>query len=293
MRGGRARTAGCDQTMRGSIDSERQQWIDVSEVALGEVAELRAAYCREMGCQIVHDSWHARGFTRIYLLSLDGEVAGYGAVGGVPGDRRDVVKEFFLRPERRSATLPLFRRLLAASGARWIEAQTNDAALAQLLYDQGEAISSQTILFADARTTHLRVSGATLRRLKETDRETLFEHTAEPVGEWGLERDGSIVATGGLFYHYNPPFGDLYMEVAPAHRRRGLGSYLVQELKRLCYGADRVPAARCRETNLASRRTLERAGMTPCGKIVRARIVAAATPTDAGAGSARRGRTGP
>ena len=46
----------------------------------------------------------------------------------------------------------------------------------------------------------------------------------------------------------------------------------MQELKRLCYEMGRVPAARCRQDNVASRRTLEGAGMLPCARIVSGRI---------------------
>lgn len=54
----------------------------------------------------------------------------------------------------------------------------------------------------------------------------------EGVGEWMIESAGEIVATGGILFHYNPPYGDIYMEVAEPHRRLGCGSYLVQEPKR-------------------------------------------------------------
>ena len=50
--------------------------IEVEAVPLEEIAGMREEYRREMACQIVHDSWHARGFTTSYLLRLDGEVAG-------------------------------------------------------------------------------------------------------------------------------------------------------------------------------------------------------------------------
>jgi GNAT superfamily N-acetyltransferase len=58
------------------------------------------------------------------------------------------------------------------------------------------------------------------------------------------------------------------MEIAEPCRRHGFGSYLVQELKRVCYEAGKKPAARCNLYNYASRRTLERAGMFPCGRIL-------------------------
>jgi GNAT superfamily N-acetyltransferase len=269
--------------------------IDVIEAPLDAILEMREAYRREMDCQIVHDSWHARGFTRSYLLQLDGAVVGYGAVGGAPHDPRDTVKEFHVAREHRAEALPLFRRLVDASGARTVEAQTNDVLLSLMLYDCASEVTSETILFEDAVATHLPAPpGMTLRPVTAGDRARAFTHTVEPVGDWGLECEGTLVATGGLAYHYNPPYGDLYMEVAAAHQRRGLGAYLVQELKRLCREGGHVPAARCRHDNLASRRTLERAGMFPCARILHGRLrlpasAEGASPSEPRSGESQRG----
>ena len=60
-----------------------------------------------------------------------------------------------------------------------------------------------------------------------------------------VEADGSVVTTGGAYYHYNPPYGDIFMEVSEPARRQGFGSYLVQEVKRVCYETGKKPAARC------------------------------------------------
>lgn len=245
----------------------------VAPVPVEAIAALRDEYRREMNCQIVHDSWHGRGFTDSYLLRVDGQVVGYGSVGGAPSDPRETVKEFFVRAGARRFALPLFRQLVALSGARRIETQTNDRLLTIMFFDCAEDWRSDTILFADASTTSLPAPpGVTLRPLTEADRAAVFEHLRVPVGDWGLEREGALVATGGLLFHYNPPYGDIYMEVAAAHRRHGLGSYLVQELKRICFRMGKVPAARCGADNVASRGALERAGMDPCGRILQGRI---------------------
>jgi GNAT superfamily N-acetyltransferase len=55
------------------------------------------------------------------------------------------------------------------------------------------------------------------------------------------------------------------MEVRKDMRRRGLGSLLLQEVKRECYREGRVPAARCSIRNDASRATLLRAGLRVSG----------------------------
>ena len=83
-----------------------------------------------------------------------------------------------------------------------------------------------------------------------------------------VECEGVAVATGGALFHYNPPYGDIYMEVDEAHRHRGFGSYLVQELKRVCYEMGKIPAARCGVDNVASQRTLQKAGLLPCGRML-------------------------
>lgn len=58
------------------------------------------------------------------------------------------------------------------------------------------------------------------------------------------------------------------MEVAEPHRRLGYGSYLVQEVERMCYEMDKVPAARCDASNTAPRATPQRAGMLPCASVL-------------------------
>ena len=85
------------------------------------------------------------------------------------------------------------------------------------------------------------------------------------------------VATGGILFHYNEPYGDIYMEVVERFRRRGLGAFLVQELKPVAYGLGSIPGARCDPDNVASRMTLQKAGFVPYAHILDARIP---TPPD-------------
>jgi len=58
------------------------------------------------------------------------------------------------------------------------------------------------------------------------------------------------------------------MEVAKPARRQGFGSYLAQELKRVCYETGKKPAARCNPDNVGSRGTLQKAGFLPCGRLL-------------------------
>lgn len=252
--------------------------IDVTRVPLDAIVSLRDEYRRAMNCQIVHDSYHARGFTHSYLIRMHGQVVGYGSVAGDPQGAKEIIKEFYVLPVCKGSALPLFRALIAATQARWIEAQTNDTLLSLMLFDCAVDVVSDRILFADGCVTNHAAPGVVLRSVTPRDRTGMFPHTTEPVGDWGLEQGGEVVATGGLMFHYNPPYGDIHMEVAAPYRQRGYGSYLVQELKRLCHEMGCIPAARCNKDNVPSRLTLQRAGMLPCAHIVRGRIAARRRP---------------
>jgi GNAT superfamily N-acetyltransferase len=244
--------------------------IDVEPVALEAVLPLRELYRQEMNCQIVHDSLPRRGFGNLFLLRVDHRVAGYGFVMGYQGEPKDMVREYYVLPSYRGSALRLFRRLIEVSQARRIESQTNDVLLTLMLYDCASEITSDTIVFHDALTTALTIPGARFRPVTEADQARIFEHKVEGVGEWliEIEDEGTVVATGGIATHYNPPYGDLYMEVDEPRRRRGYGSYLIQELKRASYEMGRIPAARCHVANQASRATLQKAGLFPCARLL-------------------------
>lgn len=243
--------------------------LEVTLVPAETVRPLRELHRREMNCQIIHDSWLGRGWMDPYLLRIDGRIVGYGLVGDVRAERKDNIHEFFVQPQHRGAALPLFRRLIETSGATRIESQSNDRLLTLMLYDCAANIESHVVLFHDALTTHLAVPGATFRKFDpDRDAGRVLGREADEPDEWLIEADGEIVAAGGLLFHYNPPFGDIYMEVAEGRRRQGYGSFLVQELKRAAYEMGKVPAARCNAVNAASRATLQKAGMLPCGRML-------------------------
>jgi GNAT superfamily N-acetyltransferase len=245
--------------------------IEVARVGVDDIMPLRELYRREMNCQIVHDSFPRRGFSDCYLIHVGGRIAGYGLVANK--HYPETVNEFYTLPAYRAAALPLFRQLLEVSHATKVRAQTNDRLMLLMLYDCAADIASDTILFEDAFTTDLRCPTGMVRKVTEADKERLFAHKDEPEGDWMIESDGVAAATGGVLFHYNPPYGDLYMEVHESYRGRGFGSFLVQELKRICYEMGKTPAARCNALNLASRKTLEKAGMLPCGRLLLGNVV--------------------
>jgi GNAT superfamily N-acetyltransferase len=239
-------------------------------VALQDLLPLRELYRHEMNCQIIHDSIHDRkGWTHEYALRAGDRLIGYGSVA-VAGPWKDnpTIYEFYVLPHYRSRLFDLFDLLRAECGSTRIETQSNAPLLTVMLHAFAHNVESESILFHDKLTTALPSQDARFRRVTPQDAAQIASHNLDADAHWLLELEGQVAATGGILFHYNPPYGDIYMAVAEPFRRRGLGAYLVQELKRTCYERGNTPAARCNPKNLASRKTLQKAGFVPCGHIL-------------------------
>ena len=112
-----------------------------------------------------------------------------------------------------------------------------------------------------------------------------------------------IAGAGGVLYHCNRPYGDIYRAITEPFRRlaacgrtpkiplacargsvdatryraaiakerllpRAARACLVQELKAVCRTAGSMPSARCNINNLPSRRILQKSGFVPCGALI-------------------------
>jgi GNAT superfamily N-acetyltransferase len=192
-------------------------------------------------------------------------------VGG-PWRDKPTVYEFFVLSQRRSRVFDLFEDLLKSSETTLIETQSNDALLTAMLHTFARDVSSESILFHDRLTTSHCPCEAVFRRSNAEDAAQIIEQQLDSEAKWLVSVAGIVAATGDILFHYNRPYGDIYMKVAQSFQRRGIGTYLVQELKRVCYEGGSIPAARCNPKNLASRRTLQKAGFVPCGHILKGMV---------------------
>ena len=246
--------------------------VSAARTTLSEIARWREMYRLEMACQIVHDSIHERaGWTDEYLLCRNRTAVGYGSVAvGGPWKSAPTAYEFYVVPYQRLHVFDLFEALIAESGATIIEVQSNDALSASMLHAFAGPVTSEAILFHDKTATTLRPSDATFRTPTVQEARDVASDSLKWHGV--VEVEGKVAAAGGILFHYNRPYGDIFMDVEEPFRRRGVGSFLVQELKRVCYEGGYVPAARCGTANVASRRTLQKAGFVPCGHILKGQV---------------------
>jgi len=242
----------------------------VHKTKLETIQPLRDLFLQEANFQIRYNACHERGWTDSYLLTSDDVEIGYGSIKGQEIADRDTIFEFYLiHPFRKFSSL-IFSELIAVSRVRLIECQSNDVRLTSMLYEFSQNINADVVLFDDHVTTMLTIPEVIFSARKADD--SIFEHQVEPIGEYVLGLEGEVVATGGYFLHYNMPFADLYMEVKENFRRKGFGSFILQELKKACYLIGRVPAARCNIQNTASRAALLKAGLKVCGFMLKGDI---------------------
>lgn len=231
---------------------------------LKEILPLRQLFLQETNFQIRYNACQERGWSDSYLIKKDNVVVAYGSVKGKEDiSHRDAIFEFYVMPDYRAKASQIFSSLIIASDVAYIECQSNDLLLSSMLYEFAQSIRSEVILFGEDKVTNYKLPDAVFR-LKGAE-DVVPGIKPEEMGAYILEVNGELVATGGFLLHYNIPFSDLYMEVGSAYRRKGFGTYILQEIKKECYRNGRIPAARCNITNQASKLTLQKAGLKVVG----------------------------
>jgi RimJ/RimL family protein N-acetyltransferase len=215
---------------------------------------------------------------RAYSLGLDGEEVGYGVVAD------ESVVEFYV-DDRGIDTMPtLFRTLIANSGATGALCKTFDTRMMAAVACMPARTRTSGYLFRVIRD-HGFVGDPDIRprfgTLTDVD-SVLSIHDGFFTDRSEIERyvtDGRMylyeAASGdllgcGILTRFVPDLGavDVGMVVAPAHRRRGVGTHIVAHLKHRCLEVGDRPICGCSADNEASRRALENAGFTTLHSLI-------------------------
>jgi hypothetical protein len=241
--------------------------IQVTKTNSKEIHSLRSLFLQENNFQFIYNKCHLYGWADVYVFSLGAVAFGYGAIWGQNNRAdRDAIFEFYIVKPFRKLADECFLQLKEVSRALCIECQSNDRLLSSMLYQYTKNIIADRILFEDQFETNMIVPGLVFSKQEAKSSDSSDERS------YSLKQANKVVATGGFLLNYNEPFADLHMEVSAAERRKGLGTYMIQELKKTCYLLGRVPAARCNIDNKASKATLLKAGMGVCGYILVGKI---------------------
>lgn len=196
------------------------------------------------------------------------------------GADHELLRFHVVEPYRAQAQ-EIFRWVVSMYGIQQAMTSTIEPLYCSLCQALQRSSTLQNYLFRD----HQRIEGSSdpgtssFRKADKTELADLvrfYRANTEGSGGWiegfldeRLKReelfvlsDGqSVVATGECIPSQSqPPYADLGMVVAQAYRGRGLGSFMLIQMKHHAYAAGWKPICSCAASNRASKKAIERAG---------------------------------
>lgn len=232
--------------------------MEIKRTTYSTIAQLREAFLDEVNIQFVLDKCYRYDWADAYGFYINQELVGYGSVWGKhTREDRDTLFEFYVAPQHRDLEEQFFINFCHTSNVPYIECQTNDKLLYPFFEKYASNINTDAILFTDHHSTNFQGSGVHLQKCEQPnsdDNHYVLVKNAEEVGE------------GGFMINYNFPYADIYYSIHEQHRRKGFGTFFVQELKAEVYKQNRIPSGRCNPSNIASKATILKAGMIVCGE---------------------------
>ncbi len=206
---------------------------------------------------------------RSFLISHEGNVMGYAV------ENEGSVIEFYLDPQKGALRAEAFKEFLKHSGSTWARCKTFDIQMMEAAESLPARKQTGGILFRKfvaSKVPHDPLIVATPGTLGDMDEilamhDGFFDSREEIqsyLNEAGLmvfRNAGEVVGCGILkrIIASRNDF-DIGMVVSPEHRRKGLGSYIVERIKDHCLQLGYNPVCGCHADNIASRHALEKAG---------------------------------
>lgn len=188
---------------------------------------------------------------------------------------------FYLVERYQARAQELFRWIISTCSIQQAIASTIEPLYFSLCLDLQSSVALHSYLFRDHQRAELvsALSTSSFRKASKTELDDLvrfYQANTEGPGKWieGFLRERltreelfvlyerqTLVATGECIpSQQQPPYADLGMVVAQAYRGRGLGSFMLSQLKQYCYETGWKPICSCAADNRASKKAIEKAG---------------------------------
>jgi len=252
---------------------------------LNGIAEWKQAYLDSLvGPMDAYWETAVIGLAPHYKMVVGGDRVGYYAAKDGCLLQFFVTKPFLLRASA------FFDELLAAAALDSASVSTVEPMFLSLCLDRQTAVSINTYLFQDHHPVHFAITAfpnaqfcpALLADLPQLtmfyqenneyeDTEAIeegagghepFVRTLIDNGQVFLLRDGQEVLGIGecRISQTQKPYADIGMITNNRYRRQGIGAFLLAQLKDYCYSQAVKPICSCAFDNIASRKTIEKAG---------------------------------
>lgn len=177
----------------------------------------------------------------------------------------------------------IFEYLISHNLVTSAAVSTIESTFLSLCLDYQKDISIEMYLFCDIsspETTLNEFSNLSFRFADENDIDIVIK-------ECGLPFDGyyqKIIKQNQLFVLYsdniflgigefriskiNSKYADIGVAVAKKYHRKGIGTYIINNLKKYCNKNNVIAIASCDSENIASKKTLEKAGLVSKNRII-------------------------
>jgi GNAT superfamily N-acetyltransferase len=218
-------------------------------------------------------------------IQANGQQAGYFCL-----DTERCLLRFHLWENYLDRARDIFHWLLSTHSIQQALASTIEPLYFSLCLDFQKHMTPHTYLFQDhhpdVSVPNLTIE-STFRKATSSDLPEVvnfYQANIEGAGEWipdflhrRIEQEElfllydqqTLAATGECIPSQKQiPYADLGMVVARTYRSKGLGSFMLTQLKKYCYETGLKPICSCEVTNLASRKAIEKAGFVSLQRIM-------------------------
>ncbi len=250
------------------------------------IHRLRDDYLRTLVAPM-DGMWESAVIARATFWEIqDGEQsAGYFCTGS----DNDLLR-FHLLENYQAQAQEIFRWIVSTCGIQYAIASTIEPLYFSLCLDNQVSITLHSYLFRDDKHIELLpgISDSIFRQAEKKELDDIvrfYRANTEGPGEWieaflherlnraelfALYDRQILVATGECIpSQKQPSYADLGMVVAQSYRGRGVGSFMLTQLKKHCYEAGWKPICSCAADNRASKKAIEKAGFVSEQRMVK------------------------
>jgi GNAT superfamily N-acetyltransferase len=189
-----------------------------------------------------------------------------------------VLKEYFTHASE------IFEYVIKSDIVENAAVSTKEPEFLSLCLDYQKSTVVDSYLFTDNSNNKHEIEGfnnLSFRLAKTIDIDTIkskcdtpyygyYEYLIENEQLFVLYDNSSFLGIGEFrISKSNGQYGDIGMVVAEEYRRKGIGTYIITELKQHCYNNNLKPVASCDIKNIASKKTLEKSRFISNHRIIR------------------------
>ena len=258
--------------------------ISINQTAsLLDVAELRSQYIQSIGGRPEMFLEELVGYAaNIYIIAYDDEVVGYFCaspkrtllqfyvVDDVLPRLQEIFSEMLSRGHIEKALVLTRDRVALAVCMDFVK----EVAVDSYLFEEGEQIPTVTLDITEPVFRVATLSDAPAIRAACGDFHDFLHYTLEgsiATGDIFVLLSGeSVLGTGVIgSKEFQHPYVDIGMCVNEVYRKKNVGTYMLTKLREECHRQGWIPGASCKSGNVASRKTLEKAGMISKDRLLR------------------------